>query len=44
MTNDSQDLKILLENWGTALLQIADLNGDDQVNGLDFGKLRKLIQ
>lgn len=42
---NSQDLKILLENWGNSPVVFgADLNSDRVVNGLDFGKLRKLIQ
>lgn len=42
---DSQDLKILLQNWGDSpSVPAADLNEDSIVNGIDFGKLRKLIQ
>lgn len=41
---NSQDLKILLENWGDSPSEPrADLNGDGQVNGIDFGRLRKLV-
>lgn len=42
---DAQDIKTLLENWGSSLsLSAADLNGDGKVNGVDFGQLKKLVQ
>lgn len=42
---DPQDLKILLENWGDPSAKPeADLNTDGVVNGLDFGKMIRLLQ
>lgn len=41
---DSQDVIILLENWGNnPSLPAADLNRDGKVNGLDFGKMLQLM-
>lgn len=41
---DSQDLKILLQNWGSSSsIPEADLNSDGVVNGIDFGIMVKLI-
>lgn len=39
------DIKTLLQNWGDVfLLPQADINSDGLVNGIDFGKLLRLIQ
>ncbi len=39
-----QDLKILLQNWGSSpSVSGADLNSDGMVNGMDFGIMVKLI-
>ena len=41
---DSQDIKILLQNWGTSpSIPEADLNSDGIVNGMDFGIMVKLM-
>lgn len=42
---DTHDVKILIENWGKfPSIPEADLNKDGIVNGVDFGKMLKLIQ
>ena len=41
---DTQDIKILLQNWGSSpSIPKADLNSDGVVNGIDFGIMVKLI-
>jgi hypothetical protein len=42
---DSQDINILLQNWGHFFLSApaADLNADDLVNTVDFGIMLRLI-
>ena len=41
---DIEDLKILLQNWGSSpSIPEADLNSDGIVNGIDFGIMVKLI-
>ena len=41
---DTQDVKILLQNWGDSFLIFeADLNYDNMVNGVDFGIILRLL-